>query len=203
MGLDISGYIECRVRCWQSGGPPTWWVPAMPLDLLYDNRDYDAFGCLFGVRNYTGFDPIAPYRGLPEDVSEQVREAAESSSIRSWIGWDEIQAIDWDERAPQPDTRLHEYLRQPDGTLRYVGKSAWSSSMERATGVGLEQAMSDGRPAWPEGTEWTDGDRVLRVETLRRRDAVPPDQWDGVWLVMGVLADRHGEECVRLVVWFD
>jgi hypothetical protein len=37
----------------------------MDLWPLYDQTDYAAFGCLFGVRNYAGFQPLAPDRGLP------------------------------------------------------------------------------------------------------------------------------------------
>ncbi|MFF3317393.1 hypothetical protein ACFYV5_18070 [Streptomyces sp. NPDC003035] len=44
---------------------------------------------------------------------------------------------------------------------------------------------------------------MFRVERLRRRDAVPDDQWGPVRTVMRTLADLHGDEDVRLVVWFD
>ena len=43
----------------------------MNLDQLYDTRDYDSFGCLFGVMNFAGFEPVAAERGLPEDVAPQ------------------------------------------------------------------------------------------------------------------------------------
>lgn len=37
----------------------------MGIDQLYDARDYDSFGCLFGVTNFAGFEPVAAERGLP------------------------------------------------------------------------------------------------------------------------------------------
>ena len=71
MGTDITGAIECRP--WPKFNPEGSWVYAIALDLLYTGRSYDAFGCLFGVRNYAGFRPLAPDRGLPEDTTEETR----------------------------------------------------------------------------------------------------------------------------------
>jgi hypothetical protein len=34
----------------------------MNLRQLYDTRDYDSFGCLFGVMNFAGFEPVAAER---------------------------------------------------------------------------------------------------------------------------------------------
>lgn len=55
----------------------------------------------------------------------------------------------------------------------------------------------------PEGTEWRDGDRLFRIGRLRRKHAVPDGDWGAVWSVMRTLAGLHGDEGVRLVVWFD
>ncbi|WP_256463461.1 hypothetical protein [Kitasatospora sp. RG8] len=39
---------------------------------------------------------------------------------------------------------------------------------------------------------------------MRRRDAVTEDgEWKPVWTVMEALASTHGDDNVRLVVWFD
>ena len=47
----------------------------------------------------------------------------------SWTGWDEIEAIDWDQPAPRPDARLREYIRDDAGAWRYSGKGATSESL--------------------------------------------------------------------------
>ncbi|MEV7233076.1 hypothetical protein AB0N06_03510 [Streptomyces sp. NPDC051020] len=60
MGTDIVDFIECRASWYEKGKP---WSAA--VDLLYMGRSYDAFGCLFGVRNRAGFRPLAAGRGLP------------------------------------------------------------------------------------------------------------------------------------------
>lgn len=44
---------------------------------------------------------------------------------------------------------------------------------------------------------------MFRIERIRRRDAVPDEEWGSVWTVMRALAELHGDDEVRLVVWFD
>jgi hypothetical protein len=71
VGTDISGAIESRPIC---SYPPQYasgkgWEFAMSLDQIHDARDYDSFGCLFGVTNFAGFEPVAAERGLPGDVA--------------------------------------------------------------------------------------------------------------------------------------
>ncbi|MFF3577850.1 hypothetical protein [Streptomyces mirabilis] len=73
MGTDIHDGIEFRhpgTGTEYYDGEP--WVAALDIWPLYDETDYAAFGCLFGVRNYAGFQPLAPGRGLPVD-SEATR----------------------------------------------------------------------------------------------------------------------------------
>ncbi|MFB7246831.1 hypothetical protein ACFCYX_30725 [Streptomyces populi] len=60
---DIHGGIEFRhpgtgADYYYYDGEP--WVAAMDLRPLYDETDYAAFGCLFGLRNYAGLQPLAP-----------------------------------------------------------------------------------------------------------------------------------------------
>ncbi|MET9106296.1 hypothetical protein [Streptomyces zhihengii] len=204
MGTDISGFLEYRAR--QDGHAPAW-HDAHDLDSLYGGRDYDAFGCLFGVRNYANFRPLAAHRGTPTDLSagvrarfEQVAEWYGEDGFHgvTWITWAEVKAVDWNEPAEKPDSRLHQYRETPHG-LRMTGKSAWSPAFAEA--VGLERGEVR---EWPEGSEWLVGDTLYRSVVLRRADAVPPTgEWQPVWTAMEALAARHGDENVRLVVWFD
>jgi hypothetical protein len=100
MGTDIHGGIEFRHphagTDYYDGEP---WVTAMDLWPLYDETDYAAFGCLFGVRNYAGFQPLAPDRGLPVDLSSGMRAqlepwvAAGHMHGASWISWTELASI--------------------------------------------------------------------------------------------------------------
>ncbi|MFB6616166.1 hypothetical protein ACFCV9_18460 [Streptomyces sp. NPDC056367] len=84
-------------------------------------------------------------------------------------------------------------------------------------GRGLPTDMSDAArsdfAAYPDahGTTWitwaeiaaADWDETNESGSLRRRDAVDDDSgWGPVWNVMETLAALHGDDNVRLVVWF-
>lgn len=207
MGTDIAGIIE--VRPWPDLPEGVPWEPAIRLDLLNVTRDYDAFGCLFGVRNYAGFRPLAAGRGLPEDASEPTRQAFartdQGSGIGqqpSWISWSEITAIDWDEPALRPDEGLHEYARDQDGQWRLRAKALHSQHSLEALGLPSPPVGVDASE-WPATGSWTIGERQFRVGRLTRRDAIRPDgPWQPVWQTMRLLAGLHGGFC-RLVVWFE
>ncbi|HLV98878.1 MAG TPA: hypothetical protein VKT82_09400 [Ktedonobacterales bacterium] len=200
MGTDIFGWVECKWE-WQEDGEP--WNAAINVGLLVD-RSYDAFGCLFGVRNYAGFRPIAADRGVPADASAEFKASVTRfpKEVRSssWITWPEIKAIDWEEDAEEPDERLHTYVRNEQGELVLKGKSL--------TVFGLKGSMKPtpqalAAAATPEDVrEWEDEEgKIIRAEVLKRKDVFA---WGKhLFQVMDSLAERFGEERVRLVVWFD
>ncbi|MEV5974135.1 hypothetical protein [Streptomyces sp. NPDC051921] len=189
MGTDIYGHVEClpthrRLDEEDVSG----WRRAVDLDLLYGGRCYDAFGCLFGVRNHAGFRPLAADRGLPGDVSAEVLSAYESwgpsAYGASWIGWAELARVDWDELGERVDARVHAFSRA--GAWVLTGKGFWDPEDR------------------PEGSEWLQDGRLFRRARTSRRDAVQTDgAWEPLWATMRTLAEIHGEEHVRLVVWFD
>ncbi|MET9372865.1 hypothetical protein ABZX98_01735 [Streptomyces sp. NPDC002992] len=204
MGIDIDGFIECH-RDYRDHEADSFWHATIALDHLKVPRDYDAFGCLFGVCDNEQFAPVVPVRGLPVDASNRVREGHETTGGRSasWVSWAELKRVDWDERSERPDAYIHEYGRDPRGDWQFLRRH--SSPPQRFAELCGQPVRVAARPSehFPEGTQWVDGDRMFRVERLRRRDAVPDDQWGPVWTVMRTLADLHGDEDVRLVVWFD
>ncbi|MFE5912270.1 hypothetical protein ACFQ6B_24745 [Streptomyces wedmorensis] len=204
MGTDMSGFVEYRAA---PGGREAAWSTAHDLSSLNDTRNYDAFGCLFGVRNYANFRPLAANRGLPADASATVTArftqltewyGEDGSHGTTWITWAEVKAVDWDEPAEKTDSRLHKYRQTPDG-LRMTGKASWSPAFAEA--VGLETGEHRN---WPEGSQWLVGDTLYRAVTIRRRHAVTETgEWQPVWKAMEALAAQHGDDNVRLVVWFD
>lgn len=111
MGLDIYGAIECRPVFEYGDAIPAKWEYSIDLSQLNGKRNYDAFGCLFGIRNFAGFEPLAEDRGLPDDVADRTREECERYSAigTTWISWSELANVDWDEAALRPDPRTHEY----------------------------------------------------------------------------------------------
>lgn len=98
MGCDIHGYVE--VNKYERS---ISWYGVVDIGNI-TTRDYDIFGCLFGVRYAARFEPIAANRGLPNRVSWDVRnidpeEHPDYHSL-SYITAKEIQAINW--QAEQP-----------------------------------------------------------------------------------------------------
>ncbi len=208
VGIDIHGFIECRPWVGPADEPhETQWEAAVRLDCLNITRDYDAFGCLFGVMNFAGFRPVAADRGLPADASELVHREHQAldppPQWTTWVSSAQIAAVDWDEPAEQADARLHEYHRDETGQWRYQRKSSWSRAAFAAQGLPVPPPGTPPRP-WPDGSTWTDGDRQFRAERLIRRTAVPAHgAWQPVWDVMAILSRLHGPDNCRLVVWFD
>jgi hypothetical protein len=195
VGTDVNGWLEAQ-------SADSTWRAAVALYPLYDSRDYDAFGCLFGVRNYAGFRPLADQRGLPDDAAAETRAAyAEDDEFfgATWLAWSELATVDWSEPAVQPDARVHQYRLEPDGTETYVGKASWSADLAALTGVTLADQSRDGIVVHPEGTAWRSGDTVFRVERLTRAEVI--GGWTPVFAELEQLAQEGRDS--RVVVWFD
>lgn len=196
MGCDIHGYVEVDKRHREDD---CWWKPAGNL-FAFVGRSYDSFGCLFGVRNYSQFDPVAVNRGIPENASRTVTEEHESwgadAHSASYLTFEEIQEIDWSECALAPDTRysILDEDKEPTGTKFALGPSnGWTDIVEEN-----KEAIEAGEPVPdPDGSKYIQRRKQTREEALS-------GSWD--WLLheyMGLLADRFGDERVRMVVWFD
>lgn len=73
MSTDVSGMIECRpgLACGAClDDEDSVWEVGIDLFLLNRGNAYDGLACLFGIRNYFGFRPLAEDRGFPDDASE-------------------------------------------------------------------------------------------------------------------------------------
>lgn len=113
MGCDLHEHFEIRTNgCWKKIQvlPDLNWNTATPeeeqayWDLpLFIGRDYDLFAVLAGVRNRLNVRPIAPCRGMPGDVSAEVRaawlQAERSPEVHSpsWLSLHELLTFDWDQ----------------------------------------------------------------------------------------------------------
>ena len=98
MGVDIHGSVEFRDAALDEGRDWKVWYAVINAGIILD-RSYAMFGSLFGVRNSTDFVSVAAGRGLPDDVSDEVRRDAKGRGKHSftWITWEELQAVNWDE----------------------------------------------------------------------------------------------------------
>lgn len=118
MGCDIHFYVErvedgawASADRWTPDGDSEANEPPVTLDYkdsFYHDRNYDLFAILAGVRNGRGFAgcdtgdgfvPISEPRGLPEDLSPQVRAEAErwdgDGHSHSWLTVQELLDYDW------------------------------------------------------------------------------------------------------------
>jgi hypothetical protein len=210
MGITITGYIETRPE------PDGAWHFAVPLTDLFREKHRDGFECLFGVAGGAGFEPVAAWRGLPEDASEPIR--AEFGEHRQpfgagWITWAEIESMDWDAVADGVAFAVYNAVENPDGEAvwrRVDWRPEYNYDLFEACGLEPYDLCQCGVSAeavhepWPPGAEWLTRPGVLhRVEPLRRIDVVGPQtRWESVWRTMTGLAEQHGAADVRLVVWF-
>ena len=184
MSTDIHGYIEIR----QDNG--TWVTRGNISECV--GRNYEMFGLLFGVRNYAHYDPIAPFRGIPLDVSDAFRSTRweEDAHSDSWITYQEIAAIDWEHgKAPLAGQRI---------SVRREGES--SPFMEFLAGGNLSAedyaTLSRGETIIRNGISY-----CHEVHTYN--DALSSD-WSRLFERMKELSVQHGgPDRVRLVVWFD
>ena len=187
MGCDIHGWVEVKLL--------DTWYPVIDIS-LFVHRNYDMFGCLFGVRNYCKFKPIAANRGIPDDVSELVKKEIRSWDIdghsHTWITYREIKNINWDEEGDEIDERVHQYKRLKDGSLKYIGKCLWSSRLDDPE---IQKQLREKGECEVDGI-------IYRYEKVKRKDALSRD-WEFLFKCMEYLAECYGEENVRLVVWFD
>ncbi|MFI9152346.1 hypothetical protein [Streptomyces sp. NPDC053367] len=207
MGTDIYGGVEFRhpyAGTEDYDGEP--WVTAMDLWPLYDETDHTAFGLLFGVRNHAGFQPLAPGRGLPGDLSSAMRSRLASWVARgeldgaSWVSWGELASLDPATRAEHFVGRVTWHEKSRPSTLhRRLVSHEWPSEVLSVVGVPPVEARSGSEPA-----EWTTGDLVCAYEPLTAGAVLgPKTHWPHVFAVMKALAGRFGDEAVRLVVAFD
>lgn len=209
MGISITGYIETR------SGSDGGWRTEIPLGKLFHGRDRDGFECLFGVAGWAGFEPVAAERGLPEDVSAEVRADFEQTWHpfgASWITRAEVEAIDGDEVAADAAFAVYHAEESPDGEVvwrRVDWRPEFNYDVYEEFGLEpydlctCDEAGTEPKP-WPPGAEWIVSPGVLhRVEPLRRIDVVGPNSfWEPLWQAMGRLAEQYGDTGVRLVVWF-
>jgi hypothetical protein len=145
---------------------------------------------------------VSAGRGLPEDASADLLNLrlADSEHGHTSAAWAQLARIDWSEQAPRVDDRIHVYKLTSEGPV-LIGKASDHGRAWRA----LAGEHADPRGStYPEGTEWRAAETMWRVERLSHGDVLRSDPPLGALLdTMRALAERHGDDNVRLVVWFD
>jgi hypothetical protein len=116
MGCDIHTYVEVKKNgqwvsadTWETETYDDREVMHVPYgESIYSGRNYDLFAILADVRNGVGFAgcdtgegfvPISSPKGLPEDVTDEVKSVSEAwagdAHSHSWVTLAELLAYDW------------------------------------------------------------------------------------------------------------
>lgn len=198
MGTDVYGWVEFRNPVSEQRDS------IIKLDSLLDDRNYEVFAWLFGICRKQDipmrwdFVTVAFERGLPPDVSDDAATEYADISQRipqeafgaTWISWREMQTVDWDE--PIEDRIIETYNDKPGGGTVY-----WRSQFLRKHANAVPGTPDSLTP----GQRWAVNDHRYEVVATRRRDVLEPN-WTLLFRLMETLADKYGDESVRMVVWF-
>jgi len=110
---------------------------------FYSDRCYDAFAVLAGVRNGfgfagcetgEGFTPISEPRGLPDDLSEELRQVRHryeyddteihtdfGDHSQSWVTLAELQAVDWEAKYQKTGVVAYSHWKPTEIPEEYCG----------------------------------------------------------------------------------
>lgn len=184
--MQIYGGVEFRLG--------SDWLKLIEISSLLLKHS-DLYACLFGVHNYAGYVPLFADRGFPSDCSESLRSEAavyiDEVSHPSWVLWSELQRVDWEEAAIRRDERIHEFILEGNEE-RFVTK--WLNHPGR-------ESIRDALNVNPESIIRADM-RIFRRPVLKRIDCLEGTDFPLLMKLMGCLAERFGEDGVRMVVWF-
>lgn len=168
------------------------WRPSVRIDDLgNEERPYNFFALLFGVRNYAGFSPVCGIRGIPDNASLLSREIFEAGRDRlhspSWTSLSELKGIKFSKIREIDDPFPH-YYRAGDGLE--VSLVATDLTMEERKRLSKEKVLKK-------------GPILAKIEKLRRKDILTKG-WLVIVAMMEALASAYGqgEDSVRVVVWF-
>ena len=172
MGCGIHGYLELVYSEDYVDG----------ICNIPHGRAYDWFGIIAGVRNYANATPISEPRGLPDEVSwemkDEVKGYGPDGHSHSWLSYKDFKEYDWDQ----------------------VSLDGRVSTIDKETGKEKGKASYTWLQDDPEKCE----EMGVELKHLNRvaKDLVPYI-WQGFLKFMEHLADKYGDEKVRIVFFFD
>lgn len=205
MGCDIHMHTERLVGgTWRHHGTGP-----------YDDRNYEAFAVLAGVRNQYGIRPISEPRGIPANVSPETAEAlaewSGSAHSMSWLMLAELQAYDW-----ASVIRCDGIVREP---VYVAWKAAgggqpteWSQSCGGQIDVCTPSEMDrrvEQRRLNPEFAAMLDeiparfGHRPLDRMTVVTWETPLVVECSGLLVAVRKLDELGPPDAVRIVFWFD
>ena len=200
MGCDIHGMVEAVPQ-----DPDRHYIRYLCPIAGVVSRSYDSFGCLFGVRNSVGFNPLFDGRGLPDEFSitgkDRVEDSGDVGSIifhhPTYFTYSELSEVDWSEQTERLDSRLA--VVDEDGNTQMKG--SYISSIHDNLTEDEKERLEDG-----ERIELSDTNGAARYavhKTPTRKEALS-GAWQ--WFLFELLPtykDRYESHDIRVTVWFD
>ncbi len=195
MGCDIHMYAEVRKNgVWEKVGDVfenPYYDPERPtrtdsngytwnakyIDKPYDDRNYRLFAILANVRNDDDWQPISMPRGIPKDISQEIKTRVDDwngdGHSHSFFTLKELLEFDWDKVVGK--------------TTRMVHEDTYKKFME--TGE-----KPDSWCAWTNIENW----KKLSWETTYRECA-----GEYFFKILEDMKKLGDQENVRIVFWFD
>jgi hypothetical protein len=241
MGCDIHLYVEKRdaLGQWQSAdnwelnpyyendnsesGEPEYIIPYD--NHFYNGRNYNLFAILANVRNGhgfagvktgEGFNPIAPPRGLPHDITKRVQSDAtaygEDGHSHSWLTLHELLTYDWTQSSEIYGWLHAVEFEQWDGYWRDRGESPQSYSadvfgglVEKVDELTMRKKIAELRKSTPE-QEFTNALAELHLYTQvtwKQYYYQVAKKFLGETIPRLLKLSEGDFESVRIVFWFD
>jgi len=174
-------------------------------DMAYYDRNYNLFAILADVRNGrgfagvntgAGFNPIAQPKGLPDDISEQVRAEAKywqrDGHSHSWLTLREVLDYDWNQKTTLSglvDARNFDNWKRRGAPESWCG-AVFGSAVRKVTHSEMEAAIAAGSD--------TKG-MHCEVEWVRYYHQCAGSFWKAICMAL----HKAAPEDVRFVFWFD
>ena len=126
MGCDIHIYVEKKVNgkweCIDDLKKDEDGFFEIKGEEIYHGRNYILFALLANVRNYSGVEPISEPKGLPVDLSDQVKEISDiwigNSHSHSYLTLQELLNYDFETMIPDIGYILNETWEKFQETLK-------------------------------------------------------------------------------------
>lgn len=211
MGCDIHIFAEVKTegKWTKVGNIFKGWREGELIDEPYCGRNYDLFAILADVRNGrgfagvvtgSGFNPICEPKGIPDDVSPEIKEDSDrwngDGHSHSWLTIQELLNYDWNQLTVKSgvvsEVEYKEYKKSGSPSA-WCGSVSGGSVMNVDNDV-MDKVISSKKPLYPGKSIYT---RVEWGSTYRERVSNFLDE------TMPALQKLGNPENVRIVFWFD
>lgn len=125
--------MSCDIHCYAERKTPSGWE--FELQLFERYQSYRLFGFLADVRNYSAVTPIAQPRGIPDDVSDFVRQKyirwCGDAHSSSWLSVEELLAFDYGQ------------LTEDRHITKQIGERSWNGGCTAEPGEGKKMTFRE------------------------------------------------------------